>query len=132
MTTVSKKLLVVDDLADWRITIKGVLKDEKYNVATAESIKDAISLLEKEKYALALLDLRLDERDEGNTDGLELAKIIRKHWSKTKIIMVTGYGTTKILIKAMEPDKKGISLVDDYLPKGDTDKLVETVKRVLG
>lgn len=132
MTVIFKKLLVVDDLADWRKTIKGVLKDEKYNVSTAGCIEDAISLLEKEEYALALLDLRLDERDEGNTGGLELAKIIRKRWAKMKIVMVTGYGTSRILAKALGSDTKGISLVDDYLPKGDTDKLVETVKRVLG
>ena len=131
MTISSKKLLVVDDIVDWQITICGVLKDKGYDVSTAGSIKDALSLLEKEKYALVLLDLRLDETDEGNTDGLKLAKVIKQRWSKIKIIIVTGYGSSEILTKAMAPTANGVRLVNDYLPKGDTSQLVETVQRVL-
>jgi CheY-like chemotaxis protein len=125
------KLLVVDDLEDWRKTISGVLEDEEYDVSVAGSATDAISLLGKSKYDLALLDLRLDESDEENVEGLSLAKNIREHWPEVKIVIVTGYGTPEVLQKSMEPDVQGNSLVDDFLPKTDTDKLIETVQRIL-
>lgn len=131
MANSSPKLLVVDDLVDWQRTISGVLQDKGYHVSSAGSMKDAISLLEHDEYDLALLDLRLDEADEGNEDGLILAKTIRDRWPKVRILIVTGYGSTDVLQRSMEPDIRGKRLVEDYLEKGNTDKLVETVKRVL-
>ena len=75
MENSSSKLLVVDDIKDWQITLSGVLRDIGYIVATAGSMAEAIKLLENNKYDLALLDLRLDETDEDNVDGLKLAGI---------------------------------------------------------
>jgi CheY-like chemotaxis protein len=131
MANSSPKLLVVDDLVDWQKTLSGVLADKGYHVSSAGSMEDAIALLEHGEYDLALLDLRLDEADEGNEDGLILAKAIRNRWPKIRILIVTGYGTTDVLQRSMAPDSEGKRLVEDYLEKGNTDKLVETVKRVL-
>ncbi len=131
MENSSSKLLVVDDIKDWQITLSGVLRDIGYIVATAGSMAEAIKLLENNKYDLALLDLRLDETDEDNVDGLKLAEIIRDRWPEVKMIVVTGYGTPEILQKAMQPKSGGKSLVEDYLPKDNADKLVETVERIL-
>jgi two-component system nitrogen regulation response regulator NtrX len=125
-------LLVVDDIKDWQITIGGVLRDNGYDVATAGSMDEAIVLLDNNDYALALLDLRLDETDEGNVDGLKLAEIIRKRWPKVKIVIVTGYGTPDILHRTMEPGADGRRLAEDYLPKDNTDKLIEIVQSILG
>lgn len=126
------KLLVVDDIRDWQITIGGVLTDNGYDVATAGSMEDAILLLENNYYDLALLDMRLDETDEGNQDGLKLAETIRDRWPKVKVVIVTGYGTPEVIQKTMEPDASGKSLAEDYIPKDNTDKLVKTVQLILG
>lgn len=131
MKTLSQKLLVVDDIEDWQLTISGVLQDQGYKVSAAGSVDDALLLLQENKYDLALLDLRLDERDEENVEGLELAKTIKNLYPTMKIVIVTGYGTPEILREAMEPVPTRKRLVDDYLEKDDTDKLVETVQRVL-
>ncbi len=132
MIVAPQKLLVVDDIKDWQITISGVLEDAGYLVDTAGSTGDAVKLLETNQYAAALLDLRLDETDEDNIEGLALAKTIKERWSDTKIVIITGYGTPEILQKAMQPDTGGKTLTEDYLPKGNTDKLVKIVQRVLG
>lgn len=132
MENSSDKLLVVDDLQDWQKTISGVLQDNGYDVAVAGSMADAIKLLGENIYDLALLDLRLDETNEDNVDGLKLAEIIKDRWPKVKIVIFTGYGTPKILQKALQPGLDGKKLAEDYLPKDSTDKLVETVKRILG
>lgn len=125
------KLLVVDDIRDWQVTIGGVLTDNGYDVATAGSMEDAILLLEKNNYDLALLDMRLDETDEGNVDGLKLAEKIRDRWPKVKVVIVTGYGTPEIIQKTMEPGIDGKRLAEDYIPKDNTDKLVKTVQQIL-
>lgn len=131
MTNANPKVLVVDDIKDWRTTISGILQDNGYQVDVADSSQQATELLAANAYGLALLDLRLDETNEDNIEGLELAKSIQSRWPQVKVVMITGYGTPEVLKKAMEPDSNGKRLVADYLPKGDTDKLVKTVQRVL-
>ena len=131
MAKSSSKLLVVDDIKDWQKTIGGVLRDIGYDVSVVGTMTGAIMMLEKDQYDLALLDLRLDETDEDNVDGLKLAEVIRNRWPKVKIVLVTGYGTQDALQRSMKPGPDGKRLVDDYLPKESTDKLAETVQQVL-
>jgi len=132
MENSATKLLVVDDIVDWQKTLKGVLEDHGYDVAVAGSMDDAISLLDQRPFDLALLDMRLDEADEGNEDGLKLAETIRDRWPQVRIVIVTGYGTPESLSRSLVPDIAGKRLAEDYLPKGDTDKLVEMVRHILG
>jgi YesN/AraC family two-component response regulator len=65
-------------------------------------------------------------------EGLALAKTIRDRWPKVKIVIVTGYETPEVVQMSMESDAQGTRLLDDFLTKGNTDKLVETVQRILG
>jgi CheY-like chemotaxis protein len=125
------RLLIVDDIADWRLTLRGLLEDHGYIVDAAATMAQAIDLLSSNHYSLALLDLRLDDPDQDNRDGLKLAKIIRDRWPNVKAIIVTGYGTDEVLRQAMEPDKNGDRLVDDYVTKEEAEKIVEIVKQVL-
>ena len=124
-------VLVVDDLLDWRRTIGGLLRDEGYAVEVAPSAESALETLAKGRFDLAVIDIRLDERDEDNTAGLDLAAEIKKRWSGVKVVLITGYGTPKIIDQAFEPDAQGRRLVDDYIPKTKTEELVEMVQRVL-
>ena len=125
------KILVVDDLPDWRVTLSGLLKDEGYAVQVAGSSDAALSLLASDHFDLALLDMRLDETDESNTEGLDLADKIRQRWPEVKTVIITGYGTPDTLRRAMEPDAQGRMLVADYIPKTETEELVRVVRRVL-
>ena len=125
-------ILVLDDLADWRATLRGLLEDWGYTVHTAGSTEQALRLLENTPVDLALLDIRLDETDEGNTEGLSLASVIKERWPDIKVVVITGYDTPDVLQKAMQPDLQGHSLVADYLPKVDTnDKLIQVIEKVL-
>ena len=115
------KILVVDDLADWRSTLRGLLNDAGYQVEIAGSFSDAVALLEAQQFDLALVDMRLDETDEDNTAGLDLAGVIRQRWPLTKIIIITGYGTMERLRQAMEPDHSEYKLTDEYVLKTETE-----------
>ena len=131
MTLEPCKILVVDDLADWRSTLRGLLNDAGYQVETAESFSSAIVWLESQRFDLALVDVRLDETDEDNAAGLDLAEEIKQRWPLTEIIIITGYGTPERLQRAMAPDAQGHRLADEYVPKTQTEDLVQAVQRVL-
>lgn len=131
MERIKSNLLVVDDIRDWRITIRGILQDLGYDVAVAGSIDEALLYLETNDCELAISDLRLDETEENNVDGLRLAEIIKARWANMKVVIVTGYGSPETVRKALEPNAQGKTLVNDYLPKQDTDILAETIQRVL-
>ena len=96
-------ILVVDDLVDWQLTIRGMLKKIGCDVELAGSLVEAREVLSKGKIDLAVLDMRLDERDETNTDGLDLAEEIQTNWPTTKVIIATGYSNPEALQRAWEP-----------------------------
>lgn len=125
------KILVVDDLPDWQETISGLLRDENYEVQIAGSVGDALSLLKTTEFDLAVLDLRMDESDEDNTEGLELAENIRQLCPAVKIIILTGYSTPERLERAMVPNDAGQRLVDDYLEKAESENLVSVIRSLL-
>jgi CheY-like chemotaxis protein len=126
-----QKILVVDDLQDWRTTLSGLLKDRGYDVDVSGSTADALELLKTNSYDLALLDLRLDETDESNTEGLSLAETIKSNWPQVKIVMITGYGTVDIITKAMGTNAEGVRLIEGFVPKDETNILVQVVQRAL-
>jgi len=131
MTNTRHKILVVDDLPDWRATLGGLLEDAGYDVQVAESSIAALALLKTHHFDLAVLDMRLDETDESNTEGLYLAAEIKQHWPATKVVMITGYGTPDTMRRAMEPDAQERRLVANYIPKTETEELVKIVQEVL-
>jgi len=75
------RILVVDDLPDWRETLGGLLVDAGYDILVACSYASALRLLAANHFDLAVLDIRLDETDDGNTDGLDLAAEIKSRWA---------------------------------------------------
>jgi two-component system, NtrC family, nitrogen regulation response regulator NtrX len=122
---------VVDDLPDWRKTLKGLLCEEGYDVQVADSRASALALLESGHIDLAVVDVRLDESDEENTEGLELATEIVSRWPAVRVVIITGYSTAETVRQAMQPDMYGRILVADYVEKSETEKLAQVVERVL-
>lgn len=131
MANKDRNILVVDDLEDWRSTIGGVLEDEGYSVSETGSADKALRMLAQHPFDLTVVDVRLDETDEGNTEGIDLAKRIRARWPGIKIILITGYGTTDIVAQAFARNKQGQPLVNEYVPKTETEELIKLVRKVL-
>ena len=125
------KILVVDDLPDWRTTLSGLLEDEGYAIQVAGSSADALALLANGHFDLILSDMRLDETDEDNTEGLDLVAEIQQRWPKIKTIIITGYGTPDTLRRAMQPNTQGQKLTANYITKSETEELVKMVREVL-
>ena len=131
MSKEPKKILAVDDLPDWRKTLKGLLQDEGYEVVVAESLETALALIEKDTFDLVVMDVRLDESNERNIDGIELAFKVQKKKPDTKIVIITGYGTMETVEKAMKEREQQGKLVVDFIPKDEIDMLIPIVNQAL-
>lgn len=125
------RILVVDDLADWQATLTGLLKDAGFSVDAVSSQAEAIEFLERNSYQIAVLDLRLDESDEANIGGIDLAQIIHERWSSVIIILITGYGSPERVQQALAPDKHQRKIISDYIPKTQIASLPYRVKQLL-
>ncbi len=110
-------VLIVDDYADWRDMLSGLLEREGHLVE-AVGTKDAalVYIKENKDLDLVILDIRLIETEEANEDGMRLLAEIRKRLSFTRVIMVTGYGT-------METQRKAFKQFQafDFFPKAQFD-----------
>ena len=100
------KVLIVEDYADWRELLSGMLLREGHDVQTVASLKAAQGVIQENKdLDLAILDIRLVETDEKNEDGLHLLSEIRENQAFTRVIMITGHGNMEMQRKAFREYK---------------------------
>jgi len=90
-------ILIVDDDESIRDMLSIVLKDENYNVLTAEDGKKALILMKKNTVHLVISDIKMPDMD-----GIELLNEIKKRNDKLPVIMITGYASTNDAIEAMK------------------------------
>lgn len=95
----SAHILVVDDDSAIREILHEMLTQDGHRVTEAESGIGLEEAFEKRQPDVILLDLLLPD-----ADGLELIPKIRKQWSETEIIVLTGNGS---IDKAVEATKRG-------------------------
>ncbi|MBM3307685.1 MAG: response regulator [Candidatus Eisenbacteria bacterium] len=84
------KLLVVDDEKNIRRLYESELKQEGYEVDTAESAEDALKLIAKSPPDLVILDIRLD-----GMDGIDCLRTIMEKRRDLPVILNSAYSTYK-------------------------------------
>lgn len=89
-------ILVVDDEHAIRDILKNFLLKYGHQVSLAESGEEAISLIQENIFDIALVDLKM-----GEIGGMEVLMFIKDISPDTEVIMITGYGTIDIAVKAM-------------------------------
>ena len=94
----SQRILIVDDEAAILLAFKKLLQTKEITVDAAETMGEAENFLCKNFYDAAIVDLRLT----GVTgeEGLEIIKYIKEYSAQTHVILVTGYGSPKVMEKA--------------------------------
>ena len=103
---VDASILVVDDEAPIRESIRRILVKEGFDVRVAENGKRGLEAVRKRHPSLVLADIHMAEMD-----GLELLKSTNMVAPETQVIMMTAYGTVVDAVQAM---KDG---ADDFLEK---------------
>jgi DNA-binding response OmpR family regulator len=113
----SISILAVDDEKNLLELLMRVLGKRGFKVTTALSGTEALRLLDKEPFQLAIVDIKM-----GPLNGVQLLKEIKDRRPITKVIMMTAYPTNETRIRASE---NGASA---YVTKPvDLQKLVETI-----
>jgi two-component system response regulator AtoC len=117
----NEKILIVDDEEKVRTILTAVLRDEGYDVETAQDGIEAIAKAATFAPQLAIVDLRMPRMD-----GLETIIRIKERLPKTVAIILTAHGTIQSAVQAI---KQGVY---DYLTKPfDNDQMLLVVKRAL-
>ncbi len=113
-----QSVLVVDDEENFLTLLKWFLTQRGYDVHTAVSAEDALSLVQEHTFDIALLDIKI-----GSSDGLRLLEQMTERSPELKVIMMTAYPTVGSLKQAFA---KGASR---YLTKPvDLHELAEALK----
>jgi len=90
------KVLIVEDEATWRKLYQKVLEKEGYQVWTAGSLPEALDLLDRHFFHVAIVDIRLVDTQPGNQDGIEVVKRISQADEGTRAIIITAFGTIQM------------------------------------
>lgn len=116
-------ILIVDDEISILVPLKFLLEKNSFNVALAQSGKDAFDAITQKKPDLIILDIMLPD-----LDGYEIFQVIRQHpeWNDIKVIFLTA--------KNRDVDvAKGLNLgIDAYITKPFSNaELLREIKRLL-
>jgi CheY-like chemotaxis protein len=98
------RVLVVDDSPVPLRTLRRQLEDEGFYVRTASNIDEALALMQEDRFHVAVVDLRLDELDAENQDGLKLMEQLRLLDPTLAVIILTGYANVPAIRKALQPN----------------------------
>ena len=92
------EILVVDDEADIRELVAGVLEDEGYEVRTAATSEAALGEIDQRRPHLALLDVWLQG---SKLDGLQLLEEVKRRDASIPVIMISGHGNLDTAVAAV-------------------------------
>ncbi|MEX0841224.1 MAG: sigma-54 dependent transcriptional regulator [Xanthobacteraceae bacterium] len=116
-------ILVVDDEADIRELVSGILQDEGYNTRTAQHSDQALSVIAARRPHLVFLDIWLQG---SRLDGLQLLDAIKQEHPDVPVVMISGHGNIETAVSAI---KRGAY---DFIEKPfKADRLVLIADRAL-
>ncbi|MBK7163193.1 MAG: sigma-54-dependent Fis family transcriptional regulator [Sphingomonadales bacterium] len=114
-------VLIVDDEADIRELVAGVLSDDGYETRTAATSEEALAAFDERLPSLVLLDVWLRG---SSMDGLELLKKMKARDANVPMIVFSGHGNIDTAVAAIS------SGAVDFLEKPfEAEKLLHLVAR---
>jgi two-component system nitrogen regulation response regulator NtrX len=123
MRSTGADILVVDDEADIRELVSGLLEDEGHAVRVASNSDEALAAIRARRPSLALLDIWMQG---GGLDGLELLDLIKELDPDLPVVMISGHGNIETAVSALQ---RGAY---DFIEKPfKSDRLVVVVQRAL-
>lgn len=116
-----RSILIVDDEESLRFTFDIFLSEAGYDVTTAASFDEAITLLLQRAFDLVIVDVIL-----GGKTGLDLVREIRARWLDCRVVVITGDPTGEL---ATDAQKCGVmNFISKPVYK---DRLIEVVQDAL-
>ncbi|MCB2108729.1 MAG: sigma-54-dependent Fis family transcriptional regulator, partial [Rhodobacteraceae bacterium] len=95
----SRDIVIIDDEADIRSAVAGILSDEGYATREAANADQALALIKARAPGVIILDIWLEN---SRLDGLQLLGAIKSMRPAVPVIMISGHGTIETAVKAIK------------------------------
>ena len=120
----AQDILVIDDEADIRDLVSGILEDDGHQVRAARDSDEALDAFKRRKPSLVVLDVWLQG---SRIDGLELLALFKEIDPDMPVVVISCHGTIETAVAAI---RKGAY---DFIEKPfHSDRLLLVVQRGLG
>ncbi len=117
-----KPILIVEDEAVMRESLRDWLTDGGYEVETVEQGEKALKTLAERDFGVVLLDMRLPGKD-----GLEVLREAKVESPQLKGIIITAYPSVETAVEAMK-----IGAIDYLIKPFDLNDLEKLIQETLG
>lgn len=92
----AKSILVIDDDASIRRSIKEILEHEEYEVTVAENAIVGLKLFEEEEFNMVMCDIKMPE-----IDGVEALQRMQKTKPDIPVVMISGHGNIQTAVETI-------------------------------
>ncbi len=92
-------ILIVDDEADIRMLIAGILVDEGYETRDAANSAAALDAVRMRRPSLIVLDIWLQASE---LDGLQLLEVVKREHPSLPVVMISGHGNIETAVAAIK------------------------------
>ncbi|MFZ9054319.1 MAG: sigma-54-dependent transcriptional regulator [Flavobacteriales bacterium] len=117
----SPKILIIDDEAPIRASLREILEYEDFLVSEAEDGAEGVKLAGKFAFDVIFCDIKMPKMD-----GLEVLEILMEKGTSSRVIMISGHGTVETAVQAI---KEGAF---DFIQKPlDLNRILLTVRHAL-
>ena len=118
-----KKIMLVDDAAFMRMTIKNCLTKAGYtDLVEAGDGQQAVETYEKEQPDLVIMDITMP-----NMDGIQALQAIKSKYPNAKVVMCSAMGQEAMVVQAIQ-----LGALDFIVKPFKPDLVLQTVNKVLG
>ena len=118
-----KKIMLVDDAAFMRMTIKNCLTKAGYtNLVEAGDGQQAVDTFAKENPDLVIMDITMP-----NKDGIQALQEIKANNPAAKVVMCSAMGQEAMVMDSIKSGAKDF-IVKPFKPE----RILSTVKKILG
>ena len=115
------KILIIDDEAPIRASLREILEYEGYQVQEAENGVEGVRLAAKFSYDVVFCDIKMPEMD-----GMEVLDAFSEKQIKTCVVMISGHATVSTAVESL---KKGAY---DFIQKPlDLNRILLTVRHAM-
>ena len=90
-------ILVVEDSPSWCAIYQEMLSEAGYSVHIATNLSQALESLDRQFFHLVIVDIRLDDQDRDNVQGIQVLQRIWELYEGTMAIVSSAYATAEML-----------------------------------
>jgi two-component system chemotaxis response regulator CheY len=121
--TMGKKIMLVDDAAFMRMTIKNTLTKAGYTeLVEAGDGQQAVETYDKEHPDLVIMDITMP-----NMDGIQALQAIKGKDAGAKVVMCSAMGQEAMVVEAIR-----LGAMDFIVKPFKPDRILQTVQKILG